>query len=123
MGSAAFNKGTALEAHGEGNGISWHLREALLAEHEARGEVHTKFSSFIPLASILANKRYTPPIRYITLTLIGRGSKVLVSRVSIGCHSCYQAACLFAILFSDVIDSWIALTFSVQTYSLLLCLH
>lgn len=79
MGSAALNEGTALEAHGEGNGISWHLREAPLAERGARGGVHTKFSSFIPLASILANKRYTPPIRYITLTLIGRGSKVLVS--------------------------------------------
>lgn len=79
MGSAAFSKDTALEAHGEGNGISWHLREAPLAEHRARGGVYTKFSSFIPLASIPANKRYTPPIRYITLTLIGRGSKVLVS--------------------------------------------
>lgn len=65
----------------------------------------------MPLASVRANKRYTPPIRYVTLTLIGGGSKVPVSPVSIGCHSCYQAACLFGILFSDVIDSWMALTF------------
>lgn len=70
MGSAVLNKGSALEGHGEGNGVSCHLREALLTEHGmGAGGLHTKFSPFMPLASTLAKKRYTPPIRYITLTL------------------------------------------------------
>lgn len=63
VGSAAFNKGTALEEPGE---RKW----GCLAPERGpisrtwgggwRGSPHTRFSPFMPLGSIPANKRYTP---------------------------------------------------------------
>lgn len=62
----------------KGNGISWHLREAPLAEHEEKGEAAAhKVQPIYATWSHSANQRYTP-IKYITLTLwLVEGAKYL----------------------------------------------
>lgn len=77
----AFPKATAPKERGERKWdvVSWPLKETSLAEHkEGEQESRTRFSPFMPLGSIPANKGYSPPIRYITVTLwLVEGAKYL----------------------------------------------
>lgn len=64
---AAFGEGSALK---EGSALHWPPREAPSEEHkQGEGKPHAKFSSFMPLSPFAANKKHTPPFRYITVTL------------------------------------------------------